>query len=112
MEQRIQARLRVLDRAIFEMRPRKRNELSLQDIALHVPGVKDVMELPRDHEVTTASFDFLREVLPGFEEKWKADARQYLCDQAREVVSSVDGKSIQGCVDSVYGSSALFVLHS
>ena len=77
------ARLHLLDDAIVKLKPRKRNDVSLRDVALYMPEVKDVLALPVDQAVTTADFDFLHTALPEFEEKRKAEARQYLCDRAK-----------------------------
>ena len=83
-DQAIVARLHVLDSAIVKLKPRKRNDVSLRDIALYMPEVKDVLELPTAQAVTTADFAFLRTALPAFQEERKAAAREYLCELARK----------------------------
>lgn len=86
----IQERLVVLEQALLAIQPRRQHDMSLRDIALGIPKVREMIVQLAVNKVTITDFNFLKTTLPAFAKKWKADAATYLGDLVKEKIKLPD----------------------
>lgn len=90
MKSTIEERLVVLEQVLLAIQPRRQYDMSLRDIALGIPKIREVIVQLAVNKVTIADFNFLKTALPAFAKKWKADAATYLGDLVKEKIKLSD----------------------